>query len=298
MAHRKTAFVLIASDHGSMIVSRLDWQASPTDKNSAWGIGCELLENGCYQKDEVDCAVGLLNLRHRYHGPGVTAIDGGANIGVHTIEWAKAMTGWGQVVAVEAQERVYYALAGNIALNNCFNACALHGALAAADGRMTMPVPDYLVPGSLGGLELKKVPWTYDIGQKIVDECFVRCIAIDSLSLERCDLIKLDIEGMEMEALEGAESTIQSLHPILHIEHIKLGEDENAGVGILAEFMKDRHYIPFRFGANIIGVHRLDKCLDHVQHLHTTILKAQHQIDTNLEWQKFTTRPETADANG
>jgi FkbM family methyltransferase len=50
------------------------------------------------------------------------AIDCGANIGTHTIEWAKKMTGWGAVIGIEAQERIFYALAGNIAINNCFNA--------------------------------------------------------------------------------------------------------------------------------------------------------------------------------
>ena len=48
------------------------------------------------------------------HGDGVVAVDGGANIGVHTIEWATAMTGWGSVIAIEPQERIYYALAGTL----------------------------------------------------------------------------------------------------------------------------------------------------------------------------------------
>ena len=32
------------------------------------------------------------------------------------------MFGWGTVIAIEAQERVYYALCGNITINNCLNA--------------------------------------------------------------------------------------------------------------------------------------------------------------------------------
>ena len=45
----------------------------------------------------------------------------GANIGVHTVEWARHMYGWGNVIAIEAQERLYYSLCGNISLNNCLN---------------------------------------------------------------------------------------------------------------------------------------------------------------------------------
>ena len=76
----------------------------------------------------------ILALRRRHYGEGVLAIDCGANIGVHTIEWAKAMTGWGSVLAIEAQERIYYALAGNIAINNCFNAFAIHAAVSSESG--------------------------------------------------------------------------------------------------------------------------------------------------------------------
>jgi FkbM family methyltransferase len=254
-----------------MLVSRLDWQQ--IGENSAIGVGAELLETSSYQRHEVDCAVGLLELRRRYNGDGVVALDGGANIGVHTIEWAKMMTGWGQVAAVEAQERVFYALAGNITLNNCFNACAIHAALSDQNGLIEMPIPDYTVPGSLGGLELDKIDWTSHIGQKIVERAPVRALTIDSLKLERLDLLKLDIEGMEMKALAGAEKTVEAYKPLLHIEHIKTGEDENAGLPILAAWMEERDYTPFRFGANLIAAHRLDKCLDHIRELHRMLIR-------------------------
>ena len=83
----------------------------------------------------------LLDLPRRYFGDGVVAIDRAANIGVHTVGWAKRMTGWGSLIAFEAQERVFCALAGNIALNNCFNARAVLSAVAASDGTMKIPTP-------------------------------------------------------------------------------------------------------------------------------------------------------------
>jgi FkbM family methyltransferase len=66
------------------------------------------------------------------------AIDCGANIGVQ----AKHMTDWGSVLAVETQERIYYALIGNIAINNCFNAVALNAAISDALGKLKIPGPD------------------------------------------------------------------------------------------------------------------------------------------------------------
>src|SRR6266481_6738013 len=99
---RKIAFVLAASDHGTMIVNRLDYRM--VDQRSGFGVGFQILEAATFDPQEVDMALSLLELRRKYFGDGVVAIDCGANIGVHTIEWAKRMNGWGQVIAIEAQE--------------------------------------------------------------------------------------------------------------------------------------------------------------------------------------------------
>src|SRR5438876_5542386 len=86
---RKSAFVLAATDHGTMILNRLDFLSDRP--GYAVGVGCEILEHTAYEPKEIDLTVALLMLRREYFGPGVVAIDGGANIGVPTIEWARAM---------------------------------------------------------------------------------------------------------------------------------------------------------------------------------------------------------------
>src|SRR5215813_15507123 len=162
---RKLAFVLAASDHGTMIVSRLDYRmTSPT---SGFGVGYQVLECGAFDPGEVSMAVSVLNLRRQYFKDGVFAIDCGANIGIHTVEWARCMTGWGAVLAIEAQERIYYALAGNIAINNCFNATALNAAVGAQSGAILMPALDYRKPASLGSLEVKPSASPDFIGQVV-----------------------------------------------------------------------------------------------------------------------------------
>ncbi|MGP8124108.1 MAG: FkbM family methyltransferase, partial [Xanthobacteraceae bacterium] len=153
-ARRKLAFVLASSNHGTMIVNRLDYRM--INAETGYGVGYQILETAEFDPTEVNLAVQLLSLRRLNHGDGVVAIDCGANIGVHTIEWAAAMTGWGTVLAIEAQERIYYALAGNIAINNCFNAFAINAAVSSEPGIMTIPNPNYLVPSSFGSLELRQ----------------------------------------------------------------------------------------------------------------------------------------------
>ena len=44
-------------------------------------------------------------------------------------------------------------------------------------------------------------------------------VTLDSLKLGRCTLIKVDVEGMERQVLEGAAKTIAACLPILYVEN-------------------------------------------------------------------------------
>ena len=47
----------------------------------------------------------------------------------------------------------------------------------------------------------------------------VEVVRLDDLSLGRCDLIKVDVEGMECDVLEGARETIARYRPVLFVEN-------------------------------------------------------------------------------
>jgi len=258
---RKLAFVLASTNHGAMIVNRFDYRMVGPD--SGFGVGFQILERAAFDPVEVELAVQLLETRRRYFGDGAIAIDCGANIGAHTIEWAIAMTGWGSVIAIEAQERIYYALAGNIAINNCFNAIVMHAAVSSESGVMKIPVPNYLTASSFGSLELRPSATTEFIGQAIdySEEKMVpvQKMTLDSLQLSRVDLIKIDIEGMEMEALEGARELIEKSHPILLIEQIKTVRER------LRAWIQERGYEVIDAGINLLAVHRSDPTLKELQ---------------------------------
>jgi FkbM family methyltransferase len=174
---------------------------------------------------------------------------------VHTIEWASSMTGWGSVIAIEAQERIYYALAGNIAINNCFNALAVHAAVSSESGTMQIPNPNYLTPSSFGSLELRQRPGNEFIGQPVNytdNTVLVPKMTLDEFNLPRVDFIKIDIEGMEMEALAGARETIKKYRPILLIEKIKTDNRQ------LEHWLRDNGYRCLALGINILAVHQSD----------------------------------------
>ena len=162
---RPAPFVLISSNHGSMIINRNDYHM--LDDSNGIGVGYQIMNNSCYAQPEVDLALELLILRRHYFGDEVVAVDCGANVGVHTIEWARLMYNWGSVYAFEAQEKVFYALAGNIAINNCFNVTARFAAVGASVGEINIPEPNYFRPSSFGSFELKGTQQAEFIGQNI-----------------------------------------------------------------------------------------------------------------------------------
>lgn len=257
---RPIAFILASTNHGSMMVNRFDYHLV---NNSGYGVGFQLLNHAAFDPEEIHIATQLLQSRREHFGDGVVALDCGANIGAHTIEWAKTMFGWGQVIAIEAQERLFYALAGNITLNNCFNAKAIFAAVGSTDGNIDVPIPDYFKPASFGSLEIRQKPTTEFIGQEIdysEAHCFkTTLMAIDSLKLKRLDFIKIDIEGMEMEALEGAKQSIAAYHPQLFIEKIK--SDEAA----LQTFLQAMNYQVFQLGINLLAIHHDDPAVHMIQ---------------------------------
>lgn len=250
---RPIAFVLTSTNHGTMLVNRNDYRIVG---QGGYGVGYQILNNSSFDQGEIDVALQLLQSRQQHFGEGVVAIDCGANIGAHTIEWAQFMHGWGSVIAIEAQERIYYALAGNITLNNCFNARAIWAAAGATTGEIGVPVPNYLAPASFGSLEIRKTEKTEFIGQDIDYDSSnlqsTKMVALDDLGLSRLDFIKIDIEGMEIEALQGAAQLIEKFKPQMMIEKIKSNESE------LINFLTKKKYNILSFGINILAIHESD----------------------------------------
>lgn len=251
MSERPLTFVLAAASHGPMIVSRNDFNRAPS--GGYYGVGFQILARGSYEVDEVAEIFNLLKGCVENNGPGLVVIDAGANIGVVTIEVAKQ---FGpelvkRVVAFEAQERIYYALAGNIALNNLYNVEAVFSAVGDSSGKLLVPVPDYNKPASYGSLELKFSDNVEDIGQPISynerNMKLVPLVRIDDYDLSRLDFIKLDVEGMELDALRGAETTLRRCRPIMLIEWLKVGFDP------LVEYLSTIGYDTAASGMNVVA---------------------------------------------
>jgi hypothetical protein len=72
-----------------------------------------------------------------------------------------------------------------------------------------VPPIDYASPGNFGGVSLDD----RDGPER------VEVITLDSLGLDRCDFMKIDVEGMEDDVIAGAATTIRRHKPIIYVEN-------------------------------------------------------------------------------
>ena len=165
-------------------------------------VGTSLRKYGEFSAGESDLFRQLVS-------PGMTVVEVGSNIGAHTVELSRLAGAQGKVVAFEPQRVVFQTMCANLALNSCANVHAYQMAIGEAEGEITVPFLPPNQPANFGGLSL--------IGATVGEKVPLR--TIDSLGLAACHVLKLDLEGMEVEALKGGARTIQAYRPVIYAEN-------------------------------------------------------------------------------
>ena len=128
------------------------------------------------------------------------AIDGGANLGVWSVVLAQHFK---RVLAFEPTPETFGLMVKNV--KNFKNIECRREALMDKAGTISMKKPAHT-----DALKARFVEWDSDGA--------ARSITIDSLNLPSCGLIKLDLEGAEALALDGATETIARCRPALAVE--------------------------------------------------------------------------------
>lgn len=152
--------------------------------------------------------------------PGMTVIDVGANIGEISMTTAKRVGRAGHVIAFEPVDAIADRLQANATRNHLDQITVVRTGLSDASAE-DVPVyascgqgiPDdehhglgSLFGGPKGAPELQRIPIT------TLD------IWLDAHTIDRIDLIKIDIEGAELPCLKGAEGALRRLRPVLIVE--------------------------------------------------------------------------------
>jgi FkbM family methyltransferase len=125
---------------------------------------------------------------------------------------------------------VFQTLCANLALNSVVNVHCRQAALGEQPGTATIPPLNYAQENNFGGVALGGA------GAYKGEE--VPVVTLDSLNLPRCEFLKIDVEGMELNVLRGAEQTIRRLRPILYVENDR---DENSPQ--LIEYLQSLGYV-------------------------------------------------------
>jgi FkbM family methyltransferase len=177
---------------------------------------------GEYSEEEVRLYTKVLK-------PDDTVIEVGGNIGSLMVPLARIVHA-GIVMTFEPERTAFYALAGNIAINNLRNVFCYQQAMSSTTGVLNVPELDLVKTNNFGGLELDKdysnCPH-YPVGVN----------TIDNLGVQKCGLIKIDVEGMELGVLEGAVNTLDKMSPHLIVE-----DDREEKSVALRDFIRSKGY--------------------------------------------------------
>lgn len=143
---------------------------------------------------------------------GGTAIDVGANWGLHTLLLSKRVGTNGRVIAFECFPPAHADLCRHVKANALDNVTVVQRALCESVGRMFFEPGEHASQGRLveDGTPLSKA--AIEISTGTLDA------AVDELKLDRIDLIKVDVEGAEGRVLQGSEKLTAHFRPTWIIE--------------------------------------------------------------------------------
>lgn len=156
----------------------------------------------------------------------ICAVQAGGAVGVWPIRLAQKF-GW--VYTFEAHPENYEALRLNI--KNQINITAHHAPVSNNERAAKIHIRN----------EQRD---NFGAGYILDDPQGIRCMTIDSLKASSCGLICLDVEGAELQALEGAVETIKRDKPLIVVEDKPLPQMSvfKRSQGAMGEWLKQFGY--------------------------------------------------------
>ena len=151
---------------------------------------------------------------HKILEPGSIVIDIGANIGNHALFLHDKCD---RVECFEPNPEIADRLQANIDLNGASNIHVHRIGLGNREGVIPFALNVIGNPGHSGFFSMEgRDPSMFtevELPIKVADK------AIEALELPRLDFIKIDVEGLELEVLQGLQKTISKYRPLVTFEH-------------------------------------------------------------------------------
>ncbi|MCV2864775.1 FkbM family methyltransferase [Defluviimonas sp. WL0075] len=156
--------------------------------------------------------------------PGAVICDVGANIGNHSVYFAKTFQP-SRLVAIEPQQQALNILRKNLALNGIDAATVVNCLLGSAEGHGNVAG---FIRANLGGTSFRE-----EEGGRIPMR------TLDSILAEetggKVDFVKIDVEGMHVEVLSGAKRMLSEARPHIWIELRVFRNEYDSGAAIFAK---------------------------------------------------------------
>jgi FkbM family methyltransferase len=157
---------------------------------------------------------GIQSLSNRKRLNNGVIIDCGAYIGDSAYLFHKKLSSK-TILAIEPDPVNFQTLLKNIRLNHLNNVIAIHKGISRSKGTLSL-----VLSGTAGAhFNSSKEKGKVRVEVKTIDDI------ISSLKLNNVSFIKMDIEGNELSALQGAQKTLVKFHPSLIISLYHKGRD-------------------------------------------------------------------------
>ena len=199
--------VLLSCDHGLMIVNRFDCNHEQV------GHGQWLLDHGNTSTIEAyNCYQSI----KEFSEPVI--FDIGANIGTFTTCMSKAFPK-GKIYSFEPQRQVFQMLSGNAAINNLYNVYTYNIGIGKENTKIEFEEPNYFEKNDYGTFSLVENVISQTTNNKTVVQINTLDWFAEYYNIPKIHLLKIDVEGMDLDVLIGATKTIKKHFPVIFIEH-------------------------------------------------------------------------------
>ncbi len=205
-----TASVDVAAPY-QLVRARYGWML--VNSNDAY-LGQAIIQYGECCELEVKLLLQLIAIR-----PGVV-IEIGTNIGTHTVPMALALAGQNrQMTVFEPQPFIFQNMCANLALNGLANVTAWPYACGDRPGTLFFPRTDYHAQGNFGGISMTEASADAAVA--------VPCHRLDDLvDATTVSMMKIDVEGFELRALQGAADILTRSRPVLYVENDRIEQSK------------------------------------------------------------------------
>ncbi|HEV2842096.1 MAG TPA: FkbM family methyltransferase [Chthoniobacterales bacterium] len=185
-----------------------------------------------------------------------TVVDVGANIGTHTIALSRFVGPTGRVLSIEGQSRAFALLTLNTFLNAADNVHCVPAIVGKESGLRMVAEEDAEALRNLACFSFAPPEMPAPADRPDQHLLFpVPMVALDDLQLPRCELLKIDAEGMELDVMLGAVRTIERFRPVIYFEQARERHFPQT-----LEFLRDISYGAFWHVADPYNRNNLKSC--------------------------------------